>query len=213
MPPGSRPSFHAIGERAVRMSLDAIEHARTMNGARDARHQITHLHLTDSEDLDRFRELGVVANVQPIFADNHSYNTVLTRELLGAERNRLMHRFRDFLDAGARLVVSTDYPVLLLDPLETTQIAVTRRMPGSEEPAFVPEQRLELADVLVAYTAGGAFANFMDSESGSIEVGKAADFVMFDRDLFRIAPDSLVKARVIWTVLRGREVFADIGGD
>lgn len=210
---GFQLHFHAIGDRAVRMALDAIEHARAVNGVRDARHQITHLHLTGTEDLARFQELGVVANVQPIFADNHSYNTVLTRNLLGPERNRRMHRFRDFIDARADLVVSTDYPMLDIDPLETVQVALTRREPDSREPAFIPEQRLELDEVLMAYTAGGAFANFLDAESGSLEVGKSADFVMFDRDLFQTEPDELTSARVIWTVIGGREVFADLKQD
>ena len=204
---GLQLHFHAIGDRAVRMSLDAIEFARSANGVRDARHQITHLHLTGSQDLHRFAELGVVANVQPIFADNHSYNTVLTRELLGLERNSQLHRFRDLLDAGADLVVSTDYPMILLEPLETIQTALTRQMPGSAEAAFNPEQRLSLDEVLRAYTLGGAYANFLDRESGSLEVGKSADFVMFDRDLFEVAPDSLIDVRVVWTVIRGREVY------
>lgn len=207
---GFQLHFHAIGDRAVRMALDAIEHARATNGVRDARHQITHLHLTDTGDLQRFRALGVVANVQPIFADNHSYNAVVTRDLLGPARNGRMHRFRDLLAAGAKLVVSTDYPMLLLDPLETMQIALTRREPDSEEPAFLPEQRLELDEVLMAYTAGGAFANFIDADSGSLEVGKSADFAMFDRDLFRTAPDALTNARVIWAVIGGSDVFADL---
>lgn len=210
---GFQLHFHAIGDRAVKMALDAIEHARAVNGVRDARHQITHLHLTRTEDLARFQELGVVANVQPIFADNHSYNTALTRSLLGPERNRRMHRFRDFIDARADLVVSTDYPMLDIDPLETIQVALTRRVPDSQEPAFTPVQRLELDEVLMAYTAGGAFANFLDAESGSLEVGKSADFVMFDRDLFQTKPDELTSARVIWTVIRGREVFADLQED
>jgi predicted amidohydrolase YtcJ len=209
---GLQLHFHAIGDRSIRMSLDAIEHARSVNGVRDARHQITHLHLTHSEDLHRFAELGVVANVQPIFADNHSYNTVLTRELLGPERNGQMHRFRDLLDAGADLVVSTDYPMILLEPLETIQTALTRKMPGSTEAGFNPEQRLSLAEVLVAYTARGAFANFMDQESGSLEAGKSADFVMFDRDLFAVEPDSLIDARVVWTVIRGRDTYGDPDG-
>ena len=209
---GLQLHFHAIGDRAVRMSLDAIEYARSVNGVRDARHQITHLHLTGSEDLYRFAELGILANVQPIFADNHSYNTVLTRDLLGPERNSQMHRFRDFLDAGADLVVSSDYPMILLEPLETIQTALTRRMPGSAEAAFNPEQRLSLDEVLRAYTLRGAFANFLARESGSLEVGKSADFVMFDRDLFEVAPDSVIDVRVVWTVIRGREVYFEPDG-
>ena len=123
-----------------------------------------------------------------------------------------MHRFRDLLDAGADLVVSSDYPMILLEPLETIQTALTRRMPGSAEAAFNPEQRLSLDEVLRAYTLRGAFANFLARESGSREVGKSADFVMFDRDLFEVPPDSLIDVRVVWTVIRGREVYFEPNG-
>ena len=105
------------------------------------------------------------------------------------------------------MVVSTEYPLILLEPLETIQTALTRQRPGSAEAAFNPEQRLSLDEVLRAYTLGGAYANFLDRESGSLEVGKSADFVMFDRDLFEVAPDSLIDVRVVWTVIRGREVY------
>ncbi len=201
--------IHAIGDRAVRMALDAIEHARRVNGPRDARHQITHLHLIDDADVERFADLGVVANVQPLFADNHSYNTETVRSLVGEQRLERLHRFRDLLERGAVLAASTDYPVVPLDPLETLQAAITRAEPGSDAPPFNPEQRLTLEESLMAATLGAAYANFLDDESGSLEVGKSADFVMFDRDLFGSGPSDFLTARVVWTVIAGRDAYRD----
>lgn len=205
---GLQMHFHAMGDRAVRMALDAVAHARRVNGPRDARHQITHLHLVATADLPRFRQLGVVANVHPYFAENIAYNTVRARELLGPERHAGMFRFRDLLAHGARLAASTDGPVAApLDPFVGIQAALTRREAGSTAPAFLPEQRLTLPEVLAAYTIGGAYANFLERESGSLEVGKWADFVMLDHDLFGLDPEEIRQTRVLWTVVEGRERF------
>jgi predicted amidohydrolase YtcJ len=204
---GLQLHFHAIGDRGVHMALNAIGHAQRVNGRRDARHQISHLHLTAAEDLPRFRELGVVANVQPFFADNGPYNIDRVRRVLGPERNALMHRFADFLNAGARLVVSTDYPISPLDPWTTIQVALTRQQVGSDAPAFLPEHRLMLADVIAAYTRWGAYANFLDGESGSLEMGKRADFVMLDQNLFAVEPGEIHRTRVLWTIIEGRESY------
>lgn len=205
---GLQMHFHAMGDRAIRMALDAVAHARRVNGPRDARHQITHLHLVATADLPRFRQLGVVANVHPYFAENIAYNTERARELLGPERHAGMFRFRDLIAHGATLAASTDGPVAApLDPFVGIQAALTRREAGSTAPAFLPEQRLTLPEVLAAYTIGGAYANFLDRESGSLEVGKWADFVMLDRDLFNVDPEAIRRTRVLWTVVEGRERF------
>ena len=205
---GLQLHFHAMGDRAVHMALNAIEHAQQVNGRRDSRHQITHLHLIASADLPRFRKLGVIANVQPYFAENVEYNTVRALQLLGSERHRLMFRFRDLLQSGAVMAVSTDGPVASpLNPFVSIQSALTRKEAGSTAPAFFPEQRLTLPEVLAAYTIGGAYANFLDNESGSLETGKSADFILLDRNLFEIDQESIHRTRVLWSVLEGREVF------
>lgn len=199
--------FHAMGDRAIHMALDAIERAQRVNGRRDARHQISHLHVIAPADLPRFKELGVIANVQPYFAENIAYNTVRARALLGPTRHAWMFRFRDLIAHGATLVASTDGPVASpLDPFVQIQAALTRREPGSPEPAFLPEQRLTLPEVLAAYTLHAARANFLD-DSGSLEVGKWADFVVLDRDIFVLDPEQLRATRILWTVLEGRETY------
>ena len=205
---GFQLHFHAMGDRAVHMALNAIEYAQQVNGRRDSRHQITHLHLIASADLPRFRKLGVIANIQPYFAENIEYNTVRALQLLGPERHQLMFRFRDLLQSGAVVAVSTDGPVASpLNPFVSIQSALTRKEAGSTEPAFLPEQRLTLPEVLSAYTIVGAYANFLDKESGSLEIGKSADFILLDRNLFEIDQEDIHRTRVLWSVLEGREVF------
>lgn len=205
---GIQLHFHAMGDRAVHMALNAIEHSQTVNGRRDSRHQITHLHLIASADLPRFRKLGVIANIQPYFAENIEYNTVRALELLGPERHRLMFRFRDLSESGAILAASSDGPVASpLNPFVSIQSALTRREAGSTAPAFFPEQRLTLPEVLAAYTIGGAYANFLEKESGSLEAGKLADFILVDQNLFEIDQEDIHRTKVLWSVIEGRELF------
>lgn len=119
-----------------------------------------------------------------------------------------MFRFRDLLKSGAVMAVSTDGPVASpLNPFVSIQSALTRKEAGSTEPAFLPEQRLTLPEVLSAYTIVGAYANFLDNESGSLEIGKSADFVLLDHNLFEIDQEDIHRTRVLWTVIEGREVF------
>ena len=203
---GMQLHLHAVGDRAISMALDAIENSQLINGRRDARHQITHLHAISDQDLPRFKQLGVIANVQPYFATNIDYNTTRALELLGAERHRRMFRFKDLLEHGARVVVSTDSPVSPINPMVSIQAAMTRMEKGVDAPPFLPGQSLSLKEVIEAYTLGGAFANFLDRDSGSLEVGKYADFVMLDQNLFDIDADRFDETQVIWTVVEGEEV-------
>lgn len=207
---GIQLQFHAMGDRAINMALNAVEYAQAINGRRDARHQITHLHVIASEDLPRFRKLGVIANIQPYFAENIEYNTVRALDLLGPKRHALMFRFRDLIASGAIVAASTDGPVASpLNPFVSIQAAITRREAGSKADPFIPEQRLALPEIMAAYTINGAYANFLDGDSGSLEVGKLADFVMLDRNLFEIDAEEIHKSRILWTVIEGREAYRD----
>lgn len=208
---GLQMHLHAVGDRAVRMALDAVAHAQSANGPRDARHQVTHLHLVSTADVPRFQALGVIANVQPYFAENIPYNTVRALELLGPERHRLMFRFRDLAAAGAVLAVTSDGTAAAPNPLVALRAALTRRELRSPAAPFIPEQGLTLAEAIAAHTLGGAYANFLEDVSGSLQVGKWADFVMFDRNLFDLEPDDIEEARVLWTVVEGREVYGAPG--
>lgn len=197
--------IHAIGDRAIRMALDAFAAARTRNGARDARHQIAHLELIDPADIPRFSQLDVIANFQPLWAYDDSYITDLTIPALGPARSRWLYPIRSVLLTGATVVGGSDWSVSSMNPLEAIQVAVTRRDPdaGPGE-GWIPQERTSLRDMLMAYTIKGAFARFADSTTGSLEVGKVADLVLLDRNLFSLPSHDIAGARVRLTLMDGR---------
>ena len=205
---GFQVHIHAIGDRAIRVSLDAHEAAQKSNGRRDARHHIAHLELIEPEDIPRFRDLGVIANFQPLWAFADPYVRKLTLGPLGPKRSRWIYPIASVLRTGAIMAAGSDWPVTSLNPLEAIQVAVTRRGPTEPEgPAWIPEEKSDLAAVLAAYTINGAYLNHEEKETGSIEAGKAADLIVLDRDLFRIPPEKIHEAKVVLTLLEGKEVF------
>jgi predicted amidohydrolase YtcJ len=202
--------IHAIGDRAVRMSLDAIEAARRANGPRDARPLLAHIELIDPQDIPRFRRLGVVADFQPLWAWADPYVVDLTIPKLGPERSRWIYPIGSVAAAGAVIAGGSDWSVSSMNPLDAIEVAVTRR--GIEEPrapAFIPEERIGLPEALAAYTIAGAYAAFEEKETGSIEVGKAADLIVLDRNLFELPPEKIHETKVLWTLLEGREVWRE----
>jgi len=200
--------IHAIGDRAIRMSLDALEAARRANGPRDARPLIAHLELIDPQDIPRFRRLGVLADFQPLWAFADPYIQELTLPKLGPRRSRWLYPIGSVVSGGAIVVAGSDWSVSSMNPLEAIQVAVTRQDPERDSgPAFIPEERLSLPEILAAYTVTGAYASFEEKETGSIEVGKAADLVVLDRNLFEIPVEKIHETRVVWTLLGGKEVW------
>ncbi len=180
---GFQIHVHAIGDRAIQTTLDALEFARDRNGKRDARHHLAHIQLFDPADIPRFRRLGVVANVQGYWAWPDPYIVDMTIPVLGPERSRWLYPVRSLVNAGVVVVGGSDWPVTSMNPLDAIQVAVTRR--GPEEGrglAWLPEETVDLPTMLAAYTIHGAFVNFQEHETGSIEVGKAADLFVFDPD-------------------------------
>jgi predicted amidohydrolase YtcJ len=205
---GFQVHFHAIGDRAAREALDALEVARTANGARDARHHICHLQVVQRDDIARFRPLGVVANAQALWAYEDAQMRDLTIPFLGAERARLQYPFASLRGSGARLALGSDWPVSSPDPLAQIHVAVTRTPPDHPGEPFLPEQRLDLPAALEAATIGSAYVNKLESETGSIEPGKLADLAVVDRDLFSRDAGRLSDARVLLTMVEGRPVHA-----
>ncbi|HYB52811.1 MAG TPA: amidohydrolase family protein, partial [Thermoanaerobaculia bacterium] len=204
--------IHAIGDRAIRMSLDALEAARRENGPRDARPLLAHLELIDPQDIPRFRRIGVIADFQPLWAYADSYIKELTIPKLGPERSRWLYPIGSVAASGAVVAGGSDWSVSSMNPLEAIQVAVTRR--GPEEgagPAFLPEERIDLPSAIAAYTIAGAYSAFEEKETGSIEVGKAADLVVLDRNVFDVPPERIHEAKVLLTLLEGREVFRGPG--
>lgn len=204
---GFQVHVHAVGDRAVRMALDAFERARAVNGARDLRHHIGHIELIDPEDIPRFRRLGVIANFQPLWAFPDQSGKEFKQPLLGA-RTRWLYAIGSVVRSGAVVVHGSDWSVTSMDPLLAIQVAVTRRDPAlGAGPPWNPEELTDLPSALAAYTINGAYLSAQERETGSIEAGKAADLIVLDRNLFELAPSEIHKARVLLTLLAGEEIF------
>jgi predicted amidohydrolase YtcJ len=205
---GFQIHVHAIGDRAIRMTLDALEQARRMNGVRDSRHGIAHLELIDPADIPRFRRLGVIANFQPLWANGDEYLTKLTEPALGPARSRWLYPMASVARTGAVLVAGSDWSVSSLNPLDGIEVGITHRQPDfPRQKPWNPAERLDLATMIAMYTINAAYANHRDRETGSIEVGKLADLVVLDRNLFAIAPEQIHYARVVRTLLEGKTVY------
>jgi predicted amidohydrolase YtcJ len=207
---GFQVHVHAIGDRAVRESLDAFEAAVRANGRRDARHHLAHIQFVHPDDVPRFRSLGVVANAQPYWACRSGYVTDLTEPFVGPEASAYMYPFGSLQRAGAALAFGSDWTVSTADPLLQIEVAVTRVGPDDRggEP-FLPDETLDLPTALAAFTAGSAYVNFLEQETGSIEPGKLADLVVLDRNLFDAGAGRIGDARVLLTLVEGEPVYAD----
>jgi predicted amidohydrolase YtcJ len=202
--------IHAIGDRAIRVALDALERARKMNGARDARHQLVHVELLNEADIARFNELDVVACMQPRHLSQDL--TLQWARAVGEERAKLAWAMRSLLDQEATLALSSDWPVAEMDPLVGIYTAVSRRTAdGAPSDGWQPHQRITVAEAIAGYTEGSAYANHLENEVGSIEVGKAADLIILSDDIFNIGYNSIKDAQVVLTLLEGKPVF-DPGG-
>ncbi len=201
--------FHALGDRAVREALDAVEAARRTNGHRDTRPHLAHLQVVHPDDVPRFRRLGATANIQALWAAHEPQMDELTIPFLGAQRAARQYPFGDLLRAGATLAAGSDWPVSSPDPLAALHVAVNRRTPEapSSAPVFLPEQRIDLGSALAAYTAGSAYANHLD-DTGSIRPGMLADLVVLDRDPFDGPDEEIAATRVLQTFVGGRRVYA-----
>lgn len=207
---GFQCHFHALGDRAVRDALDAVEAARTANGPSDTRPHLAHLQVVHPRDVPRFAGLGATATIQPLWAAHEPQMDELTIPFLGAERAALQYPFAALLRSGARLAAGSDWPVSSPDPLHGIHVAVNRVEPGGTRPVFLPHQRLSLTEALTAYTAGSAYVNRLD-ECGRVAVGALADLVVLDRDPFAGPPEAISETRVAVTYVEGERVYAALG--
>lgn len=202
---------HAIGDRAVKLTLNSLEQAMLKNTAWPRRHHIAHLELVDATDLERFSALGVTANCQCLWAFQDPYIKELTIPRLEEDRTSRVYPFASLAAAGARLCAGSDWTVSSMNPLEAMQVAVTRQpADGSDETPLNQQEALSLEQIVRAYTTGGAWINYQEESTGSLEAGKAADFIMLDKNIFNLPPKEISQARVLCTVLDGREVFGSL---
>jgi predicted amidohydrolase YtcJ len=198
---------HAIGDRAIRMALDAFE--ATRGGAQ--RHVIAHLQLIDPADIGRFAELGVVASFQPLWAYPDAYITDLTVPVLGPDRSRWLYPIGSVFATGATVVAGSDWSVSSMNPFDGIEVAITRRAPAAAMgPPWIPEEVARLHDMLVAYTIAGAYLGRAEDTTGSLERGKRADVIVLDRDLFAIPVTEIHAAKVELTLIDGVAVHGSI---
>jgi predicted amidohydrolase YtcJ len=211
---GFQVHFHSLGDRAVREALDAIEAARRANGSNDLRHHLAHIQVVHPDDVPRFRELGAVANAQPLWAAHERQMDDLTIPFLGEPRWRHQYPFASLVRAGAMLAMGSDWSVSSPDPFEEIHVAVNRRMPADypygvdTDEVFLPEERLDLPTAMAAFTIGSAYVNHLDDVTGSIEPGKLADLAVVDRDVFAHPVGEIASATVEATYVGGERVFA-----
>lgn len=203
---GFQVHMHVIGDRAVRAGLDAIARAHRVNGRLAQRHQLAHLTLIDPADIPRFRRLGVAANFQPMWAYADEIVTH-TEALLGPERSRWLYPIASMVNSGAVVVAGSDWPSPSMNPLEAIQVAMTRRPLKGDGSAWLPQERITLPAILAAYTINGAWLKGEEANTGSIEVGKAADLIVLNRNLFDIDPMAVQHVKVLLTLLEGETVY------
>lgn len=201
---GLQIHIHAIGDAAVRQALDAIEHVVTQNGPRDRRPVIAHCQLVDDADLARFAALGVIPNMQPLWAQLDALMTVLTVPRLGVERADKQYPIRTLDTSGAPLSFGSDWPVSSGAPLDGIAVATSRRTrDGEPDGGWTPHEILPIERAVSAYTAGVANQAFADNDWGVLTPGASADLVWLDRDPRATAPLDLPAAAIRATYLRG----------
>jgi predicted amidohydrolase YtcJ len=203
---GFQVHFHALGDRAVRNALDAVQAARAANGD-GQRHHLAHLQVVHPDDVGRFAPLGATANIQALWAAHEPQMDELTIPFLGERRSTWQYPFRSLHDAGAALCGGSDWPVSSPNPLWAAHVAVNRIVPdghgrGNDDP-FLPEQQLDLTTFLSAYTSGSARINGRESTAGAVRAGLDADFAVVDADLSRIDSHEIGQAAVTQTWIRG----------
>ena len=205
---------HAIGDRAVRETLDAFEAAAAANGRRDARHQIAHLQFVHPDDRPRFRRLGVVANAQPFWSCLDGYMRELTLPFLEPERAGWQYPWASLRRAGAILAFGSDWTVSTANPLEEIEVAVHRVAPDDRDgEPFLPAERLDLPAALAAFTSGSAYALRLEDRTGTVTPGRLADLAVLDRDPFDPAAGPVGDTRVLATLVEGEPVHLDPSAD
>lgn len=209
---GLQAHFHAIGDRAVRESLDAVAVARQSNGDSGVTHHIAHLQIVHPDDRPRFAELSVAANIQALWASNDPQMVKLNVPIIGDERSSWQYPFGSLLAEGALLCAGSDWPVTSPDPWLGIHVAVNRQHPADHPDynpeVFVPKERITLDDALRSYTSHSARINGRGEYTGAIKVGYAADLVVVDRNPFAHPVHEIGLTRTVETFFEGESVFA-----
>ncbi len=205
---GLQVHMHAIGDGAVRAGLDAFAAARKANGINDNRHHIAHLQLIHPADLPRFAELNVSANFQALWAYPDTWIMDINLPVVGQERVNRMYPIAGVKKAGGRIVAGSDWDVSSANPLEAIETAMRRSdITRKDGPVLNPDERVDLETMLLAFTREGAWLMHHEQQVGTLTVGKRADLVVLDRNLFKIPADQIGDVRVVMTLLDGKVIY------
>ncbi|MCI0493361.1 amidohydrolase family protein [candidate division KSB1 bacterium] len=201
---GLQIAAHAIGDKANAWILNAFEKAFQENGKRDARHRIEHAQVVLPDDIQRYKELGIIASIQP----SHCIDDMRWAEKRIGDRVKHSYLFNSFLKADVKIAFGTDWTVEPLNPMLGLYAAVTREFPdGGPEGGWFPDEKITLEQAIEFYTLGSAYAEFQEHVKGSIQVGKLADLVVLDKNLFEIEPKEILETKPYMTIVGGKIVF------
>jgi len=208
---GLQVELHAIGDRAIRMALDAFESVAIRAPARDRRGRVEHIEVPDLADIPRFGRLGVIASTQAIFASPDPTSLENYAPMLGPVRASHAMPFDAFDATGAMQAFGSDYPVFPMDPILGVYTAVSRQMPdGTPSGGWYPEHRITTEAALRHYTAGSAYAAFRENEIGVLRPGMLADLVVLSSMIVGVTPDKILTARPVLTIVGGRDTYRAI---
>jgi predicted amidohydrolase YtcJ len=205
---GFQVMIHAIGDKAIHMAFDAYENAAKVNGTNGHRNRIEHAEGPLLTEYARFKQLGVIASTQALFANPDATTLNNYAVLLGPARASHADAFKLYDDAGAVQAFGSDYPVFSMEVLHGIYCAVTRTTPdGTPKGGWYPENRISVEAALRHFTRDGAYASFEEKEKGTLTPGKLADFVVLSQDILTAAPEQILKTQVLLTVMGGRETY------
>ena len=204
---GFQLNFHAIGDRANRVSLDAFEAVAKANGPRDRRDRIEHAQVVGASDIPRFARLQVIASMQP---SHETSDMRWAEQRVGPERVKGAYAWATMQKFGIRLAFGTDYPVEPITPFRGLYACVTRELPaGGPQGGWQPQEKISLSDCIRAYTSGSAYGEFMEGKKGELKAGEFADFIVLSNDLTKASPAQILETRVLRTVVGGRSVHRE----
>ena len=203
--------FHSIGDAATHYSLDALEAAIEINGRRDSRHHLSHIEVWDPDDYDRMANVNAIANFQALWATKGPMYDEITLPRMGEDREKYMYPIRSLHERGVTLAFGSDWYVTSANPLHAIEVAITRIDPdGLYSDPLVPEEAIDLATAIKAATLGSTYGNFLDHKTGSLEIGKLADVIVLDKNLFEIPAKEISETKVILTMFGGEVVYGDL---
>ena len=197
--------IHAIGDRAMYMAFESIEKELTKNPKKDHRHGIVHCQITDEALINKFKELDVVAYIQPIFLD---YDWNMVKKRVGEDREKTSYNWKGMVDKRVKIACGSDAPVETFNVLYGIYEAVTRKdLTGRPKEGWLKDQALTVDEALYGYTMGGAFSSFEEDIKGSIKIGKLADIVVLSEDIFTIDSDDIKNIKIEKTIFNGNIIY------